>query len=154
MKYALINGFCILIFLISLPSCRVLKEPQFRSIENLSIENIGASGSILSMDMNFFNPNKTGVKLKKVEADVYLNDTFLGHFRTDSLLRLKRKAEFALPVKLSIDLKNMLKYSLLILQNEAVVLKLNGKAKIGKAFIYVQHPFRYEGTHAISDFIK
>lgn len=154
MKYPILIGLCILILLASLPSCRILKAPEYRSIENLSLENFGTSGSLLTLDMKFFNPNNSGVKLKKVDADVFLNDSILGHFRVDSLLRVKRKAEFILPVKLPIDLKSMLNYSLMMLQNQPVIIKVNGKAKLGKGFIYIKYPIFYEGSHAISDFMK
>ena len=154
MKHPIIKGLGIVVFWVNMTSCRTLKEPEYRSIENLSIQNLGAEGSVLSFEMKFFNPNNSGVKLKRAEADVHLNDNFLGHFRVDSLLHMKRKADFLLPVKLKIDLKTMLNMSMLLLQNQPVVFKFDGKAKLGKSFFYRTYPIHYENEHAISELIK
>ena len=135
-------------------SCRALKEPEYRSIENLNIQNMGADGSNLTFEMRFFNPNNSRVKLKWAEADVHLNDNFLGHFRVDSLLHIKRKADFLLPVKLLIDLKTMMNTSVLLLQNQPVLLKFDGKAKLGKGIFYLTYPIHYENKHSISELIK
>src|SRR5450755_3940068 len=91
------------IFLVSvffLVSCGSIKDPEFKSIENARLSQMGFKESILNLDLIYFNPNKFRVKLKEAEGDAWLDSNYLGHFIiADTLIHIPAAADFRLPVK-------------------------------------------------------
>jgi LEA14-like dessication related protein len=147
--------FLIIFFpFITLAGCRTLKQPEFRQVKNLVLASLTISETVLAMDLVYFNPNRSGIKLKHAEADVYLNNVLLGHFKTDTLIRIPKAADFSIPVKLKADRQNILKNSLTLLTNPVVTIKVEGKARLGKGFFFINTPLRYEGVHSITDLIQ
>jgi LEA14-like dessication related protein len=135
-------------------SCRTLREPEYREIDNLRMSTSGLAQTVLTLDLVYFNPNNSKLKMKKAEGEVFLNNTFLGHFKTDSLIRIPKKSDFIIPVTLKVDMQNILKNSMTLLVNPAVTVKVQGKARLGKGFIFINTPIRYEGVHSITELMK
>jgi hypothetical protein len=46
------------------------------------------------MDLVYYNPNGFGVDLRKVDCDVYVDNTYLGKFQLDTLMHIPRRSEF------------------------------------------------------------
>ena len=134
-------------------SCRAMKEPEYRSIENFRLNKIGLSQATLSLDMRYMNPNNKKIKLKKANGDVFVNDNYLGQFSMDSLIRLPRLSDFTIPVIVELDMNNFLKTSITILSNPIVTLKLNGTVRAGRGMFYMNYPFNYEGQHSVKELI-
>lgn len=150
-----LKHFLIFLFMfITLSGCRTLKQPEFRQVNNMALVSLNISETVLAMNLVYFNPNRSGIKLKHAEADVFLNNTFLGHFRVDTLIRIPKSAEFTIPINLKVDKQNILKNSLMILTNPVVTIKVEGKARLGKGFFFINSPLRYEGVHSIQDLIR
>lgn len=131
-----------------LSSCRNVKEPEYRGFYNLAIGGIGKE-SLIHLDLEYFNPNKFGVKVKDVEFDVYLDSELLGHAIMDSVIRIPALNTFQIPVNLKTETRVLLKNSLAILLNKEVLLKVEGSARVGKAGVFVKYPLRYEGKHKL-----
>ena len=70
---------------------------------------MGFEKSSLSLDLVYFNPNGYGVDLKKIDADVYVDSSYLGKFLLDTMMHIPRKSEFTLPAKIDINMKNVSK---------------------------------------------
>jgi LEA14-like dessication related protein len=123
-------------------------------IENPRLESFGLNESTLAMDLRYFNPNKSRLKLKEAEGDAYIDGTMLGHFNMDTLINIPANEEFILPVKLKVDMKTILQNSITSFLKNEVMIKLDGKAKVGKGSFFIRYPIRYEGKQNLSELMK
>ena len=154
MKTYLSLPFLCLVSLFFLQSCGSIKEPDFKSIENVRISKFGLSESTLSLDLRYFNPNKFRVKLQKAEGDAWIENNFLGHFSMDTLIHIPANGEFSLPVKLQVDMGKIFKNSLVAFLAKEVMIKVEGKARLGKGFVFINYPIRYEGNQNLGELLK
>ncbi len=113
---------------------------------------MGFDKTVLAMDLVYYNPNGFGVDLKKVDCDVYVDNTYLGKFQLDTLMHIPRMAEFMLPSKIVVDMKAVLKNGLNLLFSKEVLINVKGTTRVGKAGFYKTVPFDYEARHALSLF--
>jgi LEA14-like dessication related protein len=130
-------------------------KPQgfdYRDVKNVHIENMGFSQTILAMDLVYYNPNSFGVDLKKVDCDVYVDNSFLGKFQLDTLMHIPRRAEFSLPSRIVIDMQSVLKNGLNLLFSKEVLINVKGTTRVGKAGFFATVPFNYEARHKLSLF--
>ena len=130
-------------------SCKNVKQPDFRSIENVRISQFGLKESTLTAEIVYFNPNKFKLKLKEAEGDAWLDSNYLGHFYIDTLIKIHKLSEFRLPVTLKMDMANILQNTSAIFSNKDVMVKIEGKARVGKGLIYISYPIRYQGKQNI-----
>ena len=135
-----------------LSSCGSVKDLEFRSFNNVKIEKVGFASSTLSVDLVYYNPNNFGLELSRTDLDIYLNDNFLGHSTQVMQVKLPRRDQFTLPIKVDLDMKNLLKNSLTSIFNSEVTIKAVGKIKVGKAGVYKILPFEYVTKQNLSLF--
>ena len=124
--------------------------PEFKSYDKFSIDKIGFHQSTLSVNLHYFNPNKLGVILDKTDFDIYLNDNLLGHSSQKLHLPIAKKSEFIIPLKVSVEMKNLLKNSLAGLLNKEVRIRIIGKIRLGKGKIFTSFPVDYSSVQSIS----
>ena len=86
---------------------------------------------MITANLNYYNSNSTGVILNKTDIDIYINNTLLGHSNQNFQLKVKRKSNFVIPIKVEIDMKNLLKNAVSSLLNKQVTLRIVGKIKEG-----------------------
>jgi len=141
-----------IIFLIFFISCSSPKMLEYREYKNFSIEKLGFSNSQVKLDLEYFNPNNFGLQLKRTELDIYINNTFLGHSSSDTLINIPRNNTFLLPIKFEADMKNLFKNAWTTMMGNEVTVKVTGKLKIGKANVFMSMPVDYEGKHKFSLF--
>ena len=154
MKKHLLPFFILSLLSVFLNSCASLKEPTFQRIENIKPEKLGFDKSILNLDIIYFNPNNSRLKLKKAEGEAWIEDNFLGHFLIDTLINIPAKNDFILPVKLQMDMSKIIKSSILAFLSPEVVIKVNGNARVGKGFLYINYPIKYEGIQNLKELLK
>jgi LEA14-like dessication related protein len=138
--------------LLLLASCSKPQGFDYRDMKNLKIETLGFDQTALTMDLVYYNPNGFGVDLKKVDCDVYVDNTYLGKFQLDTLMHIPRRAEFTLPSRILVDMKTVLKNSINFLFSQEVLINVKGTTRVGKAGIFATVPFSYEGRHKMSLF--
>lgn len=139
---------------ISLLSCKQIREPDFKGIDNLRTTRLSSSQTTLMLDMHYFNPNSTKLNLKKADGYAWLDGNLLGKFAVDTMIRIPANADFRLPVTLELEMKNVLKNSMSALLKKEVILKIEGKARLGKSGFYINYPVNYEGKQNISELLK
>src|SRR3569832_1420399 len=120
-----------------LSSCKSFKEPDFKRIDNVKLDKVGLKESTLSLNLHYFNPNKSILKIKEVKGDAWLDGNFLGQFYMDSLVHIPAKDSFYLPVKLKVDMGKLLKNSFTAFLGSEVMLKVKRIAKVGKSVVYI-----------------
>jgi LEA14-like dessication related protein len=142
------------VFILGFWSCNSIADPEFRAIENIRVGKVGMEESILNVDILYTNPNKTRLKLRKAEGEAWIDNNYLGHFTMDTLIAIPSRGDFVLPVKLQIDMKKILTNSLVAFLANEVTVKVEGKARVGKGFLYINYPIRYEGKQNLRELIK
>ena len=100
--------------------------------------------STLKTDLVFFNPNNFGLQLKKFDLDVFIDNNYLGHTTHDQLVSIPKKSEFAIPVKMDVDMKNLVKNGFNALVSKEVTLKVVGTIRAGNGTVSKNFPINYE----------
>jgi LEA14-like dessication related protein len=154
MKKLAINVFLLMLVSAGLLSCRNIKDLDFKSIDNVHTDQLGLKQTTLSMNLHYYNPNRSRLNLKKAEGDAWIDGKLLGHFLVDTLIQIPAQADFSLPVKLQLDMKNVLLNSLSALFKSEVVLKINGQARVGKAGFFINYPISYEGKQDLNELMR
>ena len=104
------------------------------------------------MDLIYYNPNSFGLQLKSTDLDVFLNNNYLGHTIQEQLVIIPRQAEFSVPIKIDVDMQNLLRNGLNGLLRSEVTVKVTGNVKVGKKNIFKSFPVNYEGVQKFSVF--
>lgn len=135
-----------------LSSCRAPKDLEFREFKNLKVENLGFSNANLSLDLVYYNPNNFGLQLTSTDFDIFIDTTRLGHSLQDVQVAIPKRDVFVVPLKVDLDMKNLLKNGITALLNKEVKVKVLGKVKVGKAGVYKSFNVNYETTQRFSLF--
>ncbi len=133
-------------------SCSTPKALEYREFKNLTIEKLGFSSSAVKMDIIYFNPNNYGLQLKNTDLDIFINDIYLGHTAQEYEITLPRKEEFAIPLKIEVDMKNLFKNGFMVFLKNEVIVKVSGSVKVGKANVFISFPVRYEAVQSFTIF--
>ena len=140
------------ILTILLISCSTPKELEYRDFKNFTIDKLGFSATSIKMDLIYYNPNNFGLQLKSTELDIFLDNNYLGHSVQEQLVSIPRREEFSIPVKIDVDMKNLLRNGMTTLLRNEVMVKVTGTVKVGKANIFRSLPVNYEGRQKFTVF--
>lgn len=146
------NLVCALGILFFLNSCQGIKDLEFKEYKNFKLEKAGFSKSTITVDLVYYNPNTFCLELKNTDLDIFINDNLLGHSAQEVQVQIPKKQQFTLPLKIDVDMKNILKNSLTTLLSKEVTIKATGKIKVGKANIFKTLPFEYSTKQEIGLF--
>jgi len=139
--------FLAALLLLTFASCKKPEGFDYRDIRNFKVEKLGFDKSTVSMDLVYYNPNNFAVQLRKVDCDVYVNKQFLGKYLLDTLMTIPKKAEFTLPSRMEVDMKNVYKNTLSVLFSKEVLVQVKGTTRVGKGSFFINVPVNYEGKH-------
>ncbi|WP_301923410.1 LEA type 2 family protein [Ferruginibacter sp.] len=116
------------------------------------MEKIGFSATSLKMDLIYYNPNNFGLELNRTDLDVYINNNYLG--RTEQVYRVSipKREEFAIPIKIDVDMKNLLKNGLATFLTNEVMVKITGTIRVGKLNVFKTFTVNYEGKQQFTAF--
>ena len=130
-------------------SCAKPKDLEYVDFKNLKVLKWGFSESTVGMDIDFYNPNKSGLQMKKADVDVYINNTYLGKSTLDSLVRIPGRDTFSLPVTMRVQTGGALTNILRIVADSSVLIRMEGNASFGKGGVFLNYPIKYEGRQRI-----
>ena len=135
-----------------MPSCHEPKSLEFREFNNLKVDKLSFAGAALTVDLVYYNPNNFGLQLNRTDLDVFVDSTFLGHSSQDIQVSIPKRDIFTIPLKLDLDVKNLLKNGITSLFNKNVAVRVLGSVKVGKAGIYKSFPVDYTSMQNFSFF--
>ncbi|MEJ7626938.1 MAG: LEA type 2 family protein [Ferruginibacter sp.] len=145
-----ISVLCFLILLVV--GCSAPKDLVFKEYKNLKIDKLGFSNANLSLDLVYYNPNNFGLELNRTDLDIYIDSNLLGHSSQVIQIAIPKRDVFTIPLKVDLDMKNLLKNGLTTLFNKEVKVRILGKVKVGKAGVYKSINVDYETTQNLSLF--
>ena len=147
------NTFFMLISIsLLLLSCTKFKDLEFKEYRDVKLDKVGFNKTTLSLSLIYYNPNNFGLELNHTEMDLFINDNYLGHVDQNVQIRIPKRDKFTLPIKVDVDMKNIIKNSLIGLFNKEVEIRAKGKIKAGKANIFKVVPFEYKTKQKLSPF--
>jgi LEA14-like dessication related protein len=144
----------LLMMISALLSCGHPKDLQYLDFQNLRLQKAGISESVVTADIRYFNPNNFKLQLKEADLDLFVNEKYVGHSHLDTLIHIPAKDTFYVPVSVKLNLADLFKNALQLVLNPEVSLKIEGKAKVGKAGIYKNFPVSYQGKERIDVLLK
>lgn len=144
------NYLFVSIFLvISITSCKVYEDPEFRDIENLSIKKFGKNEIVVTADAILYNPNRVSITLNEIDLNISVNNIEVNHFKQTQSSKINGRKEFRLPVEISFPTKKIfdnLLSTLAILQNkQELEIKYEGQVRFKAIGINFKVPVDYEG---------
>ncbi len=121
--------------------CKKPAAFEFRGIKNIRMQQTAQDNSALSATLTFFNPNNFVVQVKKIEADVYVNNDFVSHYDLDTLIKVPENSLFDFNAAVNFATAKVLKNALASRFNQQVLVRIVGKSKIGRGGLFVNVPF-------------
>ena len=126
-------------------SCAKPKNFDYLGFDNVKVLKWGIQETTVGMDVKFYNPN-SALQLKKAEVDVHINNKYLGRTVIDSLISIPKKDTFIIPMVMKMETLSAVSGILKSVSDSTVLVKLDGKAKVGKSGIFMNYPIKYEGA--------
>jgi LEA14-like dessication related protein len=142
-------GFLYAFIVFALFACAKPKDLEYVDFKNLKVLKWGFKESTVGMDIEFFNPNKSKLQLKKADVDVFINNTYLGKSILDTLVRIPARDTFLLPVTMRVETGGALTNILRIVTDSSVMIRMEGNASFGKGGVFLNYPIKYEGRQRI-----
>ena len=110
-------------------------EPvEFKTINNAKIISSNADYARVKADALFYNPNKAGGTLRKVDIVVFYKEQQVAEVSEDSSAKVRGREEFSIPLDINLDLKkvqeNWLGNLIRIIQDKSIELHFKGSVKI------------------------
>ena len=153
MKYFLRCTLALVVLVtLFLSSCQKPKDLIFKEFKNLKVDQLSFSGAALNVDLVYYNPNNFGLQLSRTDVDIFVDSTFLGHSTQNIQVAVPRRDNFTIPLKVDLDVKNLLKNGVTSLFNKDVKVRVLGSVKLGKAGVYKTFPVDYTSVQNFSLF--
>ena len=146
------NGYWIIfaVFLTATFSCRQPKPLEYRKTSDLKFNSLRFPNSEITLRLELYNPNSFRVKVKNADIDVYINDSYIGKVLVvKGRCLIPRESPFELPVKLAVDLNQVLPNAAKLLFDRTVIVKVSGKIRAGKHGIFINVPVYYESKQQV-----
>ena len=87
------------IFLLVIASCKAPQDPPvFKKVDNIRVTKVTGDEAVLSGNAFFFNPNKVGMTLRKVNIDVMLEGKKIGTINQETKTQVPANSDFSVPV--------------------------------------------------------
>lgn len=137
--------------LLLLQSCAKPKALEYRDFKGVRLHNASLQQATIVLDLQFYNPNHYGLRLKNGDIDAYLNGKFAGKATLDESVAVPPQDTFTMPVTITANLGSLLSnaLSLLTKQEQLIPVKLEGVIRAGKGGVFVPVKVHYEGTQRV-----
>jgi LEA14-like dessication related protein len=132
-------------------ACAKPTQLDYLGVRNVKVLTLGFKESTVKLDVEYFNPNKYPLTMKSAEVDVYVNNNYFGKTILDSAIHIPGKDTFLLPVLLKVEMTNTAMQLLQVFGKgqDSVLVKMDGKARVGRGGFFINYPINYEGLQKI-----
>ncbi|MFT4023418.1 MAG: LEA type 2 family protein [Flavihumibacter sp.] len=130
-------------------ACKRPQIPEYQAFDNFELAKISMGESVVSADLKYYNPNPYPLQLKRANLAISINDKPVGTTVLDTLIQIPKLDTFYVPVKMKVDMKQLLSNALSMLLSDGVNVKVNGTIKMGRGGFFFNVPVNYEGRQEI-----
>lgn len=143
--------FTLLLLCFVFTACGKLKDPEFRRLDHFKLEKLGLQESIVSFAAVYYNPNNVGVTVKEADFDVYVDSAYLGKFLQPQEISVNQQSEFSIPLRGTISLAKAFELKIPQLVGKEVLIRADGKVKVGKGEIFISKDIHYSGRQVLDE---
>lgn len=137
--------------LLLLQACAGPKALEYRELKGFRLHSASLQQATIVVDLQFYNPNSYGLRLKNGDVDAYLNGKFVGKARLDEGVAVPARDTFTMPVTITAPLAGLVgnAVNLLTKQEQLIPVRLEGAIRAGKGGVFVPVKVHYEGTQRV-----
>ncbi len=142
MKYLLLLALPIIFF-----SCTRPEEmPVFKGVGDIKVDKVSGTQAFLNGNAYFYNPNKVGMTLKKVDIEVTLEDKKIGKINHSVRTKVGALSEFKVPVDATFNIGEVgvIKSILNVLQGRKMKARYQGYIKLSYRGLPIKVKVDYE----------
>ncbi|HRQ50222.1 MAG TPA: LEA type 2 family protein [Agriterribacter sp.] len=129
---------------VMLLSCRQITAPEYIDVDNVQVSARSLTNTTLSANVRLYNPNRSNLVFKSGSLDIYVDNRLLGHTELDSTIYISRLDTFQIPVNVRVDINNVIGNALSLAMKDSVLLRIEGKIRVGRSGVFITRPVRYE----------
>ncbi len=137
------------LFMILTGSCKESRQPLFEEVEDFKIEKMDVEMASLSARLRFNNPNPYKLYLKKIDCDLYIDSSFLGHFTNSAEVSIPASGTFQLPMTGTAKPMDLFKHSALAYAGKKSLMEVKGTARVGRSGFYKNVPVNFRDSFSI-----
>jgi LEA14-like dessication related protein len=141
----------LLIGVIALASCKAyenVQEPEFRTVQNIRLVDVGLLQSKAGADLIYYNPNNFNVTLSSARGDLYLDGKYFGRFELEDNVSIRKRSEFSVPIILKLDNIGAIGQHEIFKKKE-VMIRIDGHARLSKTGFSKEIPIKYEKMESV-----
>jgi LEA14-like dessication related protein len=129
-----ITKLVLLFSVFTLTSC--FDIPEFRGVSNFKLDEFKGNHISFQLDVDVFNPNGYGIRVRPSVFDVYINNQYVGKGKLDKSFKMRRKKNTVCHLPISLDLERGIMLKLIRwAQSGKVDLRVDGDLKVRVAGI-------------------
>ncbi len=140
--------FTILLFCLGI-ACKTPQIPAYQAFDNFQLQKVGMGESVVSADLKYYNPNSYPLQLKRADLAISIDGKPVGTTALDTLIEIPKLDTFYVPVKMRVDMKQLLSNALSMLLSDGIDVKVSGTIKMGRSGVFFNVPVNYEGRQEI-----
>ncbi|MDW7691920.1 LEA type 2 family protein [Flammeovirgaceae bacterium SG7u.111] len=137
-----------------LSSCIAYKEPEFKTVKNITIAKFDQKEIELQADAVLFNPNTFSLTLTEIDLALSVNDIEVNNIKQLRSSKVKANSDFEVPLSIKFPTEKLYDNFFTALQymtsNKKVGVKYNGVIKMKAAGIKFNVPIDYTGELKLS----
>lgn len=135
----------VLIFLLSLVSCRPFEDISLKSVDGFYLKKLTKDGIDSELKLNIQNPNKVGFTIYPSEFDIVFSGVKLGKAKLDKKVKIKGNSEktYAFNLQSNLSDLNLLDIAKLLNIENLGKIEVKGDLKVGKMLIRKEYPVNY-----------
>lgn len=141
-------------FILGFASCSSFKPIEGGNPKDIQVHSIQTNKIKASLFLPIKNPNLFGVKVKKIDATVFINDEKTGHVISSETLKIPAKSDKTQELKFEIDFSDIASGGLSIfkiLREREVDMRLEGTITAKSMFSKREMDFIKERTIRLKD---
>lgn len=144
MNKKLRSPFSCLVLAVALLSCRQVTAPEYIDVDNVQVSGKSLTNTTLSANVRLYNPNRSNLVFRSGSLDIYVDNRLLGHTELDSTIYISKLDTFQIPVNVQVNINNVIGNALSLAMKDSVLLRIEGKIRVGRSGVFITRPVRYE----------
>jgi LEA14-like dessication related protein len=135
-------------------SCKSPQMLVYKQLISSTVEKRQSNKTNARLKLLFYNPNAFGLRVKNVDALLYINQKPFGKVQLDTALSVKKSALFELPLSVEVDDALLLQHAMFFIVSKKVVVNVIGKASVRKWPITTKRSFSFEQEVFTKDLLQ
>ena len=134
-----------------LGSCNPFQPLKYLGLSNFNLKPKSFAESNISATVQVYNPNSGQLMVKRIMADIVVNDKTWGSYKLDSTFQIPAKDTFSFPIALKVKNSYLLSSVMDVAGGKQLPYKLKGTIRGSYKKITAEVPFEHSGQFSEKD---